>query len=203
GFGSIMLVSTTLTFVGTIAAMSAIDLRLTLYAMAPFPLLVLIAKRFNQDVETRSTAVQEQLGALSAKVQENLTGAPVVRAYTMEEREIAEFGRLNREYLERSVALAKTQAVASPLMGLVAGLGALIVLWLGGKAVIDGRVTLGAFVAFNGYLAHLAWPTIALGWTIGNVRRGLASMRRIVEIFDADQSAPTPPRPTPPTRPPP
>ena len=190
GFGTVMLVGTVLTFVGTIGAMVTIDLRLTLYAMAPFPFLILIAKRFNQDVEARSTAVQEQLGVLSAKVQENLTGMPVVRAYTMEDREIAEFGRLNQEYLGRSVALARTQSASWPLLGLISGLGALIILWLGGKAVVDGRVTLGSFVAFNGYLALLAWPTIALGWTMGNIRRGLASMHRVCEILDARPSAP-------------
>ena len=185
GFGCVMLVGTSFTFVGTVGAMWLIDPWLSAYAMAPFPFLILIAKRFNQDVDARSTAVQEQLGVLSAKVQENLTGMPVVRAYTMEEREIAEFGRLNREYLRRSVRLAQTQAVSWPLMGLISGLGALIVLWLGGKAVMDGRITLGAFVALNGYLAHLAWPTIALGWTLANLRRGLAAMHRVSEILDA------------------
>jgi len=189
GFGSVMLVGTSLTFLGTIGAMWLIDPWLTLYAMTPFPFLILIAKRFNQDVDARSTAVQEQLGVLSAKVQENLAGMPVVRAYTMEDREIAEFEQLNREYLSRSVGLARTQAVSSPLMGLISGLGALIILWLGGKAVVDGRITLGAFVAFNGYLAHLAWPTIALGWTLANVRRGLASMQRVAEILDTRPTA--------------
>jgi ATP-binding cassette subfamily B multidrug efflux pump len=184
GFGCVMLAGTTLTFIGTIGAMWSIDPWLMLYAMSPFPALILIAKRFHQDVEDRSLAVQEQLGVLSTKVQENLAGMPVVRAYTMEERELAEFERLNGEYLGRSVALARTQAVSWPLMGLISGLGALIVLWLGGKAVVDGRISLGAFVAFNGYLAQLAWPTIALGWTLGNVRRGLAAMQRIVEILD-------------------
>jgi ATP-binding cassette, subfamily B, multidrug efflux pump len=184
GFGSIMLVGTTLAFIGTIGAMWLIDHRLTVYAMAPFPFLILIARRFNADVDVRSRAVQEQLGGLSAKVQENLTGMTVVRAYTMEEREIAEFEQLNAEYLRRSIRLARTQAVSWPLMGLISGLGALIVLWLGGKAVVDGRITLGAFVAFNGYLAHLAWPTIALGWTLANLRRGLVSMQRVCEVLD-------------------
>ncbi len=196
GFGSVMLIGTSLTFLGTLGAMWAIDPRLTLYALAPFPVLVLVAKRFNHDVEVRSTAVQEQLGALSAKVQENLSGMPVVRAYTMEEREIAAFGRLNREFLARSLGLARIQAVAWPMLGLISGMGALIVLWLGGKAVVDGRITLGAFVAFNGYLAYLAWPTIALGWTLANVKRGLASMQRIAEILDepvpAQRSSPAP-----------
>ena len=185
GFGFVMLVGTVLAFGGTLAAMWSIDPWLTLFAMAPFPGLVVVAKRFNHDVEARSTAVQEQLGALSAKVQENLTGMPVVRAYTMMDREIAEFARLNREYQVRNLALARTQAVSWPLMGLVSGLGGLIVLWLGGKAVVDGRITLGSFVAFNGYLAQLAWPTIALGWTLASIQRGLAAMQRVIEILDS------------------
>jgi ATP-binding cassette subfamily B multidrug efflux pump len=189
GFGCVMLVSTTLAFAGALGAMWLIDPWLTVFAMAPFPALVVIAKRFNHDADARATAVQEQLGVLSAKVQENLTGMPVVRAYTMEEREIAEFGRLNDEYLARNLALARTQSVSWPLMGLVSGVGALIVLWLGGKAVVDGRITLGSFVAFNGYLAQLAWPTIALGWTLANIQRGLAAMQRVVEILDSRGSS--------------
>jgi ATP-binding cassette subfamily B protein len=185
GFGGVMLIGTIFAFAGTLGAMSAIDPWLTLFAMAPFPGLVVIAKRFNHDVEARSTAVQEQLGALSAKAQENLTGMAVVRAYTMEEREIAEFARLNAEYRTRNLALARTQSVSWPLMGLVSGVGALIVLWLGGKAVVDGRISLGSFVAFNGYLAQLAWPTIALGWTLASIQRGLAAMQRVVEILDS------------------
>src|SRR5262245_42310084 len=188
GIGVVMLVGTSLTFVGTIGAMWSIDPLLMLYAMSPFPVLVLVVKRFNHQVETRSIAVQEQLGVLSTRVQENLTGMPVVRAYTMEERETSEFERANREYLTRSIALARTQAISWPLMGLISGMGALVVLWLGGMAVVNGRISLGDFVAFNGYLAQLAWPTIALGWTLSSVRRGVASMRRVGEVMAAPPS---------------
>jgi ATP-binding cassette subfamily B multidrug efflux pump len=184
GFGTVMLIGTTLAFGGALTAMWLIDPWLTLFAMAPFPALVIIAKRFHHDVEVRSSAVQEQLGALSAKVQENLTGMPVVRAYTMEAREVAEFEGLNAEYLTRNMALARIQSVSWPLMGLVSGMGVLIVMWLGGKAVVDGRISLGAFVAFNGYLTQLAWPTIALGWTLASIQRGLAAMARVTEILD-------------------
>jgi ATP-binding cassette subfamily B multidrug efflux pump len=184
GFGIVMLVGTSFAFAGTLAAMWAIDPRLTLWALAPSPLLVLLARRFNHRVEIESIELQEQLGALSAKVQENLTGMAVVRAYTMEAREIAAFGRLNGEYLARGLRLARTQAAFSPMLGLISGVGGLIVLWAGGSAVLDGRITLGAFVAFSGYLAHLAWPTIALGWTLANLKRGLAAMVRVAEILD-------------------
>ena len=184
GFGVVMLVSTSFAFAGTLAAMWTIDPWLTLWALAPSPLLVLLARRFNHRVETESTALQEQLGALSAKVQENLTGMAVVRAYAMEGREIGAFARLNREYLVRGLRLARTQAAFSPMLGFISGAGGLIVLWVGGRAVLDGRVTLGALVAFTGYLAHLAWPTIALGWTLANLKRGLAAMVRVAEILD-------------------
>lgn len=184
GFGSVMLVGTSLTFAGTTAAMLIIDPWLTLVALAPFPALVLAARWFSRDVEHRSADVQHQLGILSAKVQENLAGATVVRAYTMEAREIEAFRLLNAEYLRRSLGLAWVQSVSWPLMGAISGLGALVILWLGGRAVMEGRITLGAFVAFNGYLAQLAWPTIALGWTLASIRRGVAAMQRIGEILD-------------------
>ena len=112
GFGTVMMSGTTLAFVGTLTAMWLIDPWLTVYALTPFPLLVLIAKRFIHQVATRSTEVQEQLGVLSAKIQENLGGIAVVRAYTVEAREIADFGRLNDEYLRRSLRLARVQAVS-------------------------------------------------------------------------------------------
>jgi ATP-binding cassette subfamily B protein len=185
GFGGLSLVSTTFAFAGTVVAMAAIAPWLTAWAMAPYPVLVLLATRFNAGVHARTQEVQEQLSHLSAKVQENLSGISVVRAYTMEQRESAEFGALNAEYLRRSLALGRVQAQFAPLMGLVAGIGTLVILWVGGKAVVDGRLTLGALVAFNGYLAHLAWPTIALGWTLSIVRRGMTSLERIGEILDA------------------
>ena len=184
GFGGTMLVQTSLAFTGTLIAMWLIDPWLTLWALSPYPALVLLTKRLSHKVESQSAAVQDQLGALSARVQENLAGMPVVRAYTMEGREMAAFARLNAELVTRSLRLARTQAVFWPVMGLISGTGTLLILWLGGKAVVDERISLGAFVAFNGYVAYLAWPTMALGWTLANVRRGLASMARIGEILD-------------------
>ncbi len=189
GFGSVMLTGTLLTFAGTTTAMWLLDPWLTLLALSPYPALVLAARAASHRVEAHSAAVQEQLGVLSARVQENLAGAPVVRAYTMEEREIAQFGRLNAEYTRRALRLAWVQSVFWPLMGAIAGVGALIILWFGGRAVVDGRITLGAFVAFNGYLAQLAWPTIALGWTLASLQRGAAAMQRIGAVLDAEAPA--------------
>ena len=163
GFGAVSLVGTVFAFAGALAAMLAADPWLTLWALAPYPALVLLAKRFNAVVNQRAQATQEQLGVLSARVQ---------------------------EYLGRSLALARTQASFAPLMGLIAGVGTLVLLWAGGKAVVDGRLSLGALVAFNGYLAYLTWPTIALGWTLSIVRRGLTSFERIDEIIRGAQVHP-------------
>jgi len=185
GFGAISLVSTTFAFVGTLAAMLAVDPWLTLWSLAPYPILVILARRFNLKVNERTQAAQDQLSVLSERVQEYVAGMAVVRAYALEPRARADFGRANREYLRLSLALARTEAGFSPLMGLIAGVGTLIVLWAGGRAVVDGRLSLGALVAFNGYLAYLTWPTLALGWTLSIVRRGLTSMTRILEIVEA------------------
>ena len=185
GFGMISLVSTTFSFVGVVAAMLAVDPWLTLWSLAPSPVLVVLARRFNLKVNERTQAAQDQLSVLSERVQEYVAGMAVVRAYTLEPRARADFGRANAEYLRLSLALARTEAGFSPLMGLIAGVGTLIVLWAGGRAVVDGRLSLGALVAFNGYLAYLTWPTLALGWTLSTVRRGLTSMGRILEVVEA------------------
>lgn len=184
GFGSVSLISTALAFVGALAAMLAVDPWLTLWALAPYPLLALLARGANVAIHERTQAAQEQLGVLSARVQETLAGMAVVRGYTLEAHATAEFDRANREHLTRTAALARTLSGFVPLTGLISGLGALIALWLGGRAVMEGRLTLGALVAFNGYLAYLAWPTLALGFTLSLARRGLTSMARIQEIID-------------------
>src|SRR5207245_2325886 len=171
-------------FVGGLAAMLAVDPWLTLWSLAPSPILVVLARRSTVKVNERTEAAQNQLSVLSERVQEYVSGMSVVRAYTLEPRARADFGRANSEYLRLSLALARTEAGFSPLMGLIAGIGTLIVLWAGGRAVVDGRLTLGALVAFNGYLAYLTWPTLALGWTLSTVRRGLTSMTRILEIVE-------------------
>jgi ATP-binding cassette subfamily B protein len=185
GFGTVSLVQTTFAFAGALGFMLALDPWLTLWAMAPYPLMIVLAKRFNAQVHERADAAQAELGALGAQVQEHLTGMTVVRAYTMERRATEDFARGNRTYLERSLALGRVEALFTPLMGLIAGVGTLIVVWVGGKDVVEDRLTLGALVAFNGYLAYLAWPTIALGYTLSIVRRGLTSMARIQEIVAA------------------
>jgi ATP-binding cassette subfamily B protein len=188
GFGGVSLAGTAFAFVGALAAMLAVDPWLTMWAMTPYPVLVLMAKRFNAVMNERTQAAQDQQSLLANTVQEYLSGMAVVRAYVMERRAAEEFAAANREFRDRSVALASAQARFTPLMGLIAGVGSLVVLWIGGIAVSEGRFTLGALVAFNGYLAYLAWPTVALGLTLSTGWRGLTSMARILELTDAATS---------------
>jgi ATP-binding cassette, subfamily B, multidrug efflux pump len=182
GFGFVSLVSTIAAFAGALAAMLSVDPWLTMWALLPCPLLVAAARWVNARVHRETEAMQEQLGELSGLVHEHLTAIGVVRAYTMEGRARRHFADANGELLRRSLALARTQSRFTPQTGLIGGLGALVVLWVGGTAVAEGRLSLGALVAFNGYLAYLAWPTMALGWTLWNLRRGLTSMGRLLEI---------------------
>ena len=189
GFGMISGASTALAFVGALAAMLAVDPWLTLWAMAPVPLLVLLVRGYNNVVTVRTHAMQERLDALSTLVQERLAGMGVVRAYTMETRAAAEFAAANGALRDASTELARSQAHFTPLMGLVAGVGTLVVLWAGGSAVAGGRLSLGALVAFTGYLGYLAWPTVALGFTLSIVRRGLASMERIQQVLEEARPA--------------
>jgi ATP-binding cassette, subfamily B, multidrug efflux pump len=185
GFGAISLIQTLLAFGGALAAMVAVDAWLTACAMAPVPVLIVLARRFNVSLNARTQAMQEQLGVLSGRVQETLAGIAAVRAYTMERRAADTFAEANRTLLERSLAVAAIQSRFTPLMSLLTGIGVLVVIWIGGREVAAGRITLGDLVAFNGYLAYLAWPTVALGLTLSVVRRGLTSMERIQEIVEA------------------
>lgn len=190
GFGAVSLLSTSFAFAGALVAMLAADPWLTLWAMSPYPVLVALARRFNAVVNVRTQAMQDQLGAVSSTVQERVAGMAVVRAYAMERQTALEFERGNAELLRRSAALAAVQARFTPLMTLIGGVGTLVVLWVGGRAVAAGSLSLGGLVAFMGYLGYLAWPTLALGFTLSMVRRGLTSMERIQELLAA---APPPP----------
>ena len=177
--------NTVLVFVVAILVMLSIDARLTLIALLPLPLVSLSVWYFGKAIHERFEAIQAQLSELSAVVQENLAGVRVVRAYTQEAHEIERFRNANVEYVSRNRRLIGLQGMFYPSMTFFLGIGALLVLWLGGQEVIRGRITLGEFFAFNSYLALLAWPMIAFGWVTNILQRGMASWGRMLEIMDA------------------
>jgi ATP-binding cassette subfamily B protein len=177
--------NTVLVFVVAIILMSSIDGRLTLMALLPLPLVTISVKYFGSAIHTRFEAIQSQLSDVSAVVQEALSGVRVVRAYGQEPHEIARFRRANEEYVRRNKVLITLQGMFYPSMTLFLGFGSLLVLWLGSREVIRGRITLGDFVAFNAYLVMLSWPMIAFGWVTNMLQRGMASWKRMLEILDA------------------
>jgi ATP-binding cassette subfamily B protein len=177
--------NTILVFIVAIAVMFSIDPRLTLVALVPLPFVSLSVHFFGRAIHTRFEAIQEQLSELSAVVQENLAGVRVVRAYSQEPGEIERFRIANEEYVRRNRLLIRLQGLFYPSMTFFLGLGALLVLWLGGQAVIRGRISLGEFFAFNSYLALLSWPMIAFGWVTNILQRGMASWKRMLDIMDA------------------
>jgi ATP-binding cassette subfamily B multidrug efflux pump len=158
---------------------------LTLLAYIPLVIMSFAVKRIGGQIHDRFESIQEQFSNLSTKAQENISGIRVVKAFAREESEIADFGKLNVDYVRRNVSLIRLWGLFYPLMTALIGLSSVALLWFGGRQVILGRLTLGEFVAFMGYLAMLTFPTIAVGWVINIFQRGAASMGRILDILDA------------------
>jgi ATP-binding cassette subfamily B multidrug efflux pump len=175
---------TVLVFVVAILLLMAIDLRLTLIALIPLPFVSITVHLFGKAIHKRFEAIQAQLSEISAVVQEALSGVRVVRAYRQEVHESERFRVANEEYLRRNRVLIRLQGAFYPSMTLFLGFGSLLVLWLGSRDVIRGSITLGEFVAFNGYLVMLAWPMIAFGWVTNILQRGFASWKRMLEVLD-------------------
>jgi ATP-binding cassette subfamily B multidrug efflux pump len=178
-------VSTGIVFVVAILLMLSIDPWLTGMALIPLPFVSIAVYGFGTSIHRRFEQIQAQLSELSAVTQESLAGVRVVRAYRQEETELARFQRANEEFLRRNRRLIGLQGVFYPTLTFLLGVGALVVLWLGGRAVIGGRLTVGEFVAFNAYLAMLGWPMIAFGWVTNLLQRGSASWGRMLEVLDA------------------
>jgi ATP-binding cassette subfamily B protein len=159
---------------------------LTLVALLPLPLVSVAVKAFGSAIYRQSERIQAQLATLSAVVQESLAGVRVVRAYCNEAVETERFRRENLEYLERNVVLIRVQALFYPSLAFILGLAGLLVLWLGARHVIDDRITVGQFVAFNAYLVMLSWPMIAFGFVTNLFQRGLAAWKRMLEVMEAE-----------------
>jgi ATP-binding cassette subfamily B protein len=176
--------TTVLTFVAGLALMVTIDWRLALLALIPLPFVSLSVWYFGDAIHKRFEQIQEQLSEVSAITQEALAGVRVVRAYRQEPFQIERFRAANEEYVRRNKTLIRLQGMFFPTMGLLMGISALLVLWLGSRYVVAGRMTVGELVAFNAYLMMLAWPMIAFGWVTNLLQRGMASWKRMLEVFD-------------------
>ncbi len=184
GFGLMNLVNTSMVYITAVSMMFIMDPRLTLYALAPFPIFMFAVNRLSRRIYGLTLAVQQQLAALTSRAQENLSAMNLIKTYAREEPEARRWSEMSSEYLRKTLALARARGAMVPLMGVMASAGTLVVIGLGGRAVIDSRIGLGDFVAFNAYLAFLVWPTFAFGWILNTFQRGAAALRRIGEILD-------------------
>jgi ATP-binding cassette subfamily B protein len=186
GPGIMYTANTGATFLGTIVIMAMISPALLGLSLVPLVFVSVMVRHFGRRIHDRFEAVQEQLSSLTALVQENLSGARVVRAYAQEGHELERFADANREFLRRNRRLIQMFGSLYPGIQLLMGTGAALVLWLGGRMVVSGTITLGEFVAFGTYLTMLHWPMIALGWVVNIFERGEASMGRIRQILDTE-----------------
>ena len=174
------------TVVFTVAAlffMIRVSPRLTLWAFLPLPIASILVQYFGTRIHERFERIQAKFSDISARAQENFSGARLIRAYAQEEAEIALFERENTDYINRSLPLARLMGMLWPTLEVMLGFALVIVLWVGGQQVLQGRITPGQFVEFNMYMLMLSWPIIALGWVINIFQRGTASMERIDEIL--------------------
>ena len=184
GPGVLNFVNAPLYYVYAVALMLSMDVRMTLAALAPFPLLMYVAAKFRGRIMKSSLQVQQQMSVLSSHVQENLSGMHVVKAYAQEQFQAQQFIGLNKDYEVKSLEMAKMRGIVNPIMQGINGLTVLIVIWYGGVRVLRGDLLVADIVAFIAYLNVLAWPTAAFGWMLSLVERGRAAMRRLEEILE-------------------
>ena len=195
GFGVLNVINTTIVYLAALFLMVHISPYLTIWAILPFPLTIIAVKRMSASMFRLSRRGQEELSRLTSRVEENVSAAAVIKAYCREEAEIEAFRGISRSYLDCNMGMARVRGAMIPIMAATGALGTLIVLFIGGSRVISGELTLGDFVAFNGYLAMLVWPTLMLGWILNLIQRGAASMSRLNEVLDAEATIREPAQP--------
>ena len=174
--------------------MLQIDATLTVVALLPYPILAILIRFLGKRLHAHYESIQEAFSTLNTKVQENLSGVRVVKAYTLEASEVEHFQELNHEFVERNHRQIRLMTFFFPLFRFLPGIGGVVLLWMGGLHVIEGKISLGDFVAFSAYLMMLVRPMITLGFIVNTFERGAASMDRMnavlnekPEIFDGEQ----------------
>jgi ATP-binding cassette, subfamily B, multidrug efflux pump len=158
--------------------------KLTFYAFLPLPVVSVVIQYFGRRIHERFERIQAMFSDISARAQENFSGARLIRAYVQEEAEIASFESANQEYIKRSLKLVRLMGMLWPTLELMLGLAMVLVIWIGGREVLAGRMQIGVFTSFNIYMMQLTFPVIALGWVVNIFQRGTASLIRLNEILN-------------------
>jgi len=183
GPGLMYWTETTVMLILAVAVMGHTDLRLTLITLIPAPVVSVSVIFFGRKIHTRFEHIQGMFADISSRVQENLAGVRVIRAYAQEQAEVDQFERLNLDYVRENIGLARIQGAFMPLLQALIGCTFLLVLWAGGQQLLAHRISLGSFVMFNTYMGMLIWPMIAFGWVVNLMQRGTASLDRINQML--------------------
>jgi ATP-binding cassette subfamily B protein len=186
GFGAMSAMNSVIIYIAAVTLMVRIHPWLTICSIAPFPVMVLIVKKVSHRLFHRSLEAQEELARLSSLTEESVSAVRLIKSYCREELFQNQFGTIAGRYLNHNLRLARLRGLISPVMAGATGAGTLVVLFMGGKLVIIGSISLGDFVAFSGYLAMLVWPTAVMGWILTLAQRGAASMTRLSSILAAE-----------------
>jgi len=195
GPGVMYWTETSITFVLAATIMAYVDWKLTLVALLPAPIVSLAVIWFGRQIHMRFERIQALFSDISSRVQENLSGVRVIRAYVQEENQLHQFERLNQDYIKQNMKLVLTSGMFMPMLETLIGMALLIVLWVGGARLLEGHMTLGSFLMFNVYMGILAWPMIALGWVVNLMQRGTASLERLNALMAEKPSITAPARP--------
>jgi ATP-binding cassette subfamily B protein len=181
----IMYTANTIVFTAvSLVFMLSISPKLTLFAFLPLPIFSIVVQYFGRQIHERFERIQAMFSEISSRAQENFSGARLIRAYVQEEAEIELFERTNEEYIGRSLKLVRLMGMLWPTLETLLGVAIVIVLFVGGREVIQHRINVGDFAAFNTNMVQLTWPIIALGWVINIFQRGTASLGRIENILE-------------------
>ena len=184
GAGVLNVVNTACAFVPVLFMMLRIDPWLTLFAILPYPTIFFIGQVMGRQIYKASRGAQEHLGQLSNGIQEDLTGIQVIKSYGVEDERRGAFRVRSERLLERNMELVRVRGQMTPALSALGSAAVVLVLWIGGRRVLSGHISLGHMVEFLGYLARLAWPTLALGWMIQLMQRGRASWVRLQTILE-------------------
>ncbi|MEO8033162.1 MAG: ABC transporter ATP-binding protein [Acidobacteriota bacterium] len=182
-------VSSILVVTGAFVMMLRIDHKMALISLIAVPIVAGMVKFFGQRIHVHFRAVQDYFGDISSRVQENLSGVRVVRAFAQEANEVQTFQQMNREYVNRNRSLIRLTASFYPALHALIGAMFVVIFFLGGRKIIAGELSIGAFVAFQFYLGRMIWPLIALGWVMNLIQRGMASMQRLHEVWSVEPGA--------------
>ena len=200
GIGTLIFLDALVYLAAVPALMLYLNWKLTLFILLPLPLLPVVVVRVGKAIEQGMEKVQAGFSKLSAVVQEAFSGIRVVKGYVREEAEEAKFEAASRHYVASNLRLARAQMLMAPLMQYSVNIGLVILVFAGGQQVLAGALSVGTWVALQRYISRLAWPMVAIGWSITLNRRGQASAKRILEIInqkpdlvDADDPAAEPP----------